>query len=709
VVATIAMTAALAAFPPVAGAEPATLVDDSVAHFALGSPDTNTWVVDTGAVQLKRTTLNETFDAASLPSSLTSEPWANGPAAPTIDGGALKVDGGRVHTPATGPGPLVVEFRATFAAQPFQNVGLGNTLNEVPWAIFSTGGGSLPTGLYARTNAAGISPVNDLLPTSIDPLVPHTYRIEWSPTDVKFFVDDALVATHLVAITDSMRPIVSDVVTPGEDVKVDWLGVGPHRDAGTYESRVHDAGDDRAVWDSVVATESAGIALATRSGKTATPDGTWSAWAPAGSAGAIASPIGRYVQYRAGLTRHTSGGTPALGRVEISYDIDATAPTVSIDPVQAPGGTATVTFSSNDDAAGYMCRLDKHGDASDDGTAFAPCASGDTHSGLTTGTYTIHVKATDPAGNASTETRTFDVDVAAPSVSINEPDIDGGDATITFTSNETATFECSLDTPSGNGAFVPCTSGHAYPNLTTGSYTIHVNATDAAGNTATESRDFTVDVDGPTATIQSVTVNGNTATVAFTSNEAGARFECRLGDVGDYAPCPAGGVFPGLANGSYTVFVRAIDQAGNTGDADEETFVIAQTSGGGTTGGGGTAGGGGTTGGGGTATDTTAPNLAFLTKSVRASRKGDVKLRVKCPADEVRCVVTVALKQGRKTVGSKSVTVLGGKDGSAKLRLANAAKRKLAAAGKLNLKAVVTARDHVGNATKTTYALKVKS
>jgi hypothetical protein len=701
------IAAALAVFPATAGAEPATLVDGSAAHFALGSPDTNTWVVDTGAVQLKRTTLNETFDAAPLPSSLTSEPWPNGPAAPTIESGALKVDGRRVNTHATGPGPLVVEFRATFAAQPFQNVGLGNTLNEVPWAIFSTGGGILPTGLYARTNAAGASAENEPLPASIDPLVPHTYRIEWSTTDVKYFVDDALVATHLIAISENMRPIVSDVVTPGEDVKVDWLGAGPHHEAGTYESRVRDAGDDRAVWGSVVATDDSGIALETRSGKTATPDGTWSPWSPAGSDGAIASPIGRYIQYRASLGRHVNGGTPALGRVEIGYEIDATAPTVAIEPVQAPGGTATVNFFSDDPGADYTCRLDEHGDASDDAAAFTPCTSGDTYPGLTTGTYTIHVKATDSAGNTSSETRSFDVDITPPSVSINEPVINAGAATITFSSNETATFECRLDRPTGDGAFAPCASGETYSSLTTGDHTIHVRATDAANNAHTETLEFDVDMDQPTTTIQSVTVADDAATVTFTSNETGTRFECKLGG-GSYAPCSSGVKFSGLANGSYTVSVRAMDTAGNIGPADEESFQIAVTTGG-DTGGGGNTGDGGTGGGGGTTTDTTAPDLAFLTKSVRASRKGAVKLRVKCPAGEVRCVVTVVLKQGRKTVGSKSVSVLGGTERSPKLRLANVAKRKLAAAGKLNLKAVVTARDHAGNAKKTTYALKVKS
>jgi hypothetical protein len=54
-------------------------------------------------------------------------------------------------------------------------------------------------------------------------------------------------------------------------------------------------------------------------------------------------------------------------------------------------------------------------------------------------------------------------------------------------------------------------------------------------------------------------------------------------------------------------------------------------------------------------------------------------------------------------------TVLGGSERVVKLRLANATKRKLAAIGKLNLKAVVTAGDHLGNVKKTRYVLKVRS
>jgi hypothetical protein len=34
------------------------------------------------------------------------------------------------------------------------------------------------------------------------------------------------------------------------------------------------------------------------SGNTATPDGTWSAWAPVTSGATITAPAGRYLQYR---------------------------------------------------------------------------------------------------------------------------------------------------------------------------------------------------------------------------------------------------------------------------------------------------------------------------------------------------------------------------------------------------------------------------
>ena len=70
---------------------------------------------------------------------------------------------------------------------------LRRDFNDPPWAMFSTGGGALPVGLYARTLAPGGTAQNTLH-RRLDPLEEHDYSIEWTPTEVRYFVDGALVA-----------------------------------------------------------------------------------------------------------------------------------------------------------------------------------------------------------------------------------------------------------------------------------------------------------------------------------------------------------------------------------------------------------------------------------------------------------------------------------------------------------------------------------
>jgi hypothetical protein len=68
-------------------------------------------------------------------------------------------------------------------------------------------------------------------------------------------------------------------------------------------------------------------------------------------------------------------------------------------------------------------------------------------------------------------------------------------ASFTFSSSEVgATFECRLDGPAGQGAFGPCSSPVSFSGLAPGAYTFFVRATDAAGNTSTTSRSFTIAV-----------------------------------------------------------------------------------------------------------------------------------------------------------------------------------------------------------------------
>jgi hypothetical protein len=136
-------------------------------------------------------------------------------------------------------------------------------------------------------------------------------------------------------------------------------------------------------------------------------------------------------------------------------------------------------------------------------------------------------------------------------------------ASFAFNSSEpNSTFECSLD----GEAFASCSSPKSYVNLSDGSHTFRVRATDAAGNTdATPAfRDWTVDTTAPHTIIHSGPsgpTNDVTATFTF-SSEAGATFECSL-DRAPFSPCTSPKTYTNLPDGHHTFDVTATDKAGN--------------------------------------------------------------------------------------------------------------------------------------------------
>ncbi|MCE9575230.1 MAG: hypothetical protein K8W52_18920, partial [Deltaproteobacteria bacterium] len=89
---------------------------------------------------------------------------------------------------------------------------------------------------------------------------------------------------------------------------------------------------------------------------------------------------------------------------------------------------------------------------------------------------------------------------------------------------------------------------------------------------------WTIDTVAPVATITATPSNPSTsasATFAYTANETGATFQCRLDSAATFTTCPAS--YSGLADGSHTFRVRAIDLAGNTGAAATFTWVVDTT------------------------------------------------------------------------------------------------------------------------------------
>ena len=117
---------------------------------------------------------------------------------------------------------------------------------------------SLPAGLYARTLALplGTGIQSNTAISGVDPREPHIYRIEWSATEVNFYVDDRLVAvaTSSDDIAGPMRAVVSDLGLGGNLVGVHSLAMGPLPSTGSFVSPVQDAGDSRGLSRSFNAT-----------------------------------------------------------------------------------------------------------------------------------------------------------------------------------------------------------------------------------------------------------------------------------------------------------------------------------------------------------------------------------------------------------------------------------------------------------------------
>jgi hypothetical protein len=267
--------------------------------------------------------------------------------------------------------------------------------------------------------------------------------------------------------------------------------------------------------------------------------------------------------------------TDALGHVELtpashSWAITPAPPPDTSPPdttiILGPAGTATsssasFSFTSTEFGSTFECR-------SDAGTWMA-CVSPQGYSDLPDGTHTFDVRATDIAGNTDPEpaSQTWTIDATAP-----ETTMDSGptgatsskSAAFGFSSPEAdAHFECRLD----SGTWSSCTSPQVYSTLPEGAHRIDVRAVDALGNvdSSPASREWTVDTVAPGTAITSgpgPVVGSATATLGFSSTETGSTFQCRL-DGGPWAACPSPKTYTGLADGTHSFEVRAVDAAGN--------------------------------------------------------------------------------------------------------------------------------------------------
>ena len=178
---------------------------------------------------------------------------------------------------------------------------------------------------------------------------------------------------------------------------------------------------------------------------------------------------------------------------------------------------------------------------------------------------------------------------------------------------------------------------------------------------------FQIDTEAPAVSIGAVKVTAGTAQVPFSSNDAKATFACSL-DGGAFAACTSPARFSGLAAGRAHR-VGACARHGRQPRTATTSFLVAGTQ----------------------ASDNSAPHVA-VPRSMKLSTKGKVRLRLRCPADETRCKITVKLLYKGAVVARKKIEVDGGKSRVVSLTVKRAVRHLVADRGDLKVKASIDAR-----------------
>ena len=279
---------------------------------------------------------------------------------------------------------------------------------------------------------------------------------------------------------------------------------------------------------------------------------------------------------------------PASAVKSITFDNVPAVLTISAPAAGAFLSTATpsVAYSSNEGGSA-TCQVDSG--------AQPACGSPTswTTPSLSQGPHTVTVRWTDPAGNVTPTSRSFNVDTVLPTASITAPAVDG-----TLVNSQRPSIGFSVDDTDSTGtttglsecrvvgvsSFSPCDPPYVTPQLTDGTYSVELRHTDKAGKPRKVSRSINVDTTLPTVAISSTAPDAYplpNPTVSFSVTDANPGTNWCQMDGGAEAPCSSnisGGVWvPALSPGGHTLAIRHRDAATNLGTTSSVNFIVDAT------------------------------------------------------------------------------------------------------------------------------------
>ncbi|MEF8874076.1 MAG: S8 family serine peptidase [Candidatus Thermoplasmatota archaeon] len=280
---------------------------------------------------------------------------------------------------------------------------------------------------------------------------------------------------------------------------------------------------------------------------------------------------------------------------DVNFTVDTSPPHLEITSPEeghaSPNRSVTIEWEGSDELSGieqYEIRTNE-----DDWEDIGLDTSYE-YEDLADGDYEVEVRATDRAGHQETDNLSFIIDTLSPIVTINE--LEEGDMInsdsipvnwsawddISEIDEKEIRIDEGADGEWGDWIELSSESDYTFEDLPDDEHIIEVRAVDVAGNEETTRVSFIVDTTPPDLQITSPSedeLRTDFVTVEWEckENETGIdRYEIKIDD-GEWETVEGRShKFEGLEDGSYTVEVRATDQAGNN-ETSTVSFEVNQS------------------------------------------------------------------------------------------------------------------------------------
>lgn len=340
----------------------------TVQEFSSCSTLSSTAVTNVAGGEVRLAALIEDyFDGTAINSSRWASGVRSSGIAPRLENGVVIVNASWISSTtaiAATDLPLAIEGRVRFTSptqQPgvegFADVGLGDiqdvatTKTNDGNALFITDQNNL---VYANDFQPGYYPdLNGRQRTLIsgyDWTQFHDIRILLNLNQVDYYVDGSLRTNHTLTTPLTTIPLYLWFfsLNPNYDFAADWLRLARYSSSGQFTGCVIDAGS-QITWGNLAwqgqAVAGTTVGFETR---TSTDGSNWSSWLAVGTGGAIASPAGRYIQYRINFSTTDPTLSPEVQQVVVSVVNGGSAPAISnLQAVATSSTTAQISWQTD--------------------------------------------------------------------------------------------------------------------------------------------------------------------------------------------------------------------------------------------------------------------------------------------------------------------------------------------------------------------------